>query len=106
MAMGWPVNACNHRIGQIMVLIIGLAGLLGCARSTWVNPNKNTNEYYTDKAECRGMSGVGAMNQIIPIYGYSSWAQMGQFYNAQSALMATFDKNETFNDCMTGRGWR
>jgi hypothetical protein len=46
------------------------------------------------------------MNQIIPIYGYSTWAQVGQMYNVQSALMATLDKNETFNDCMMGRGWR
>jgi hypothetical protein len=83
-----------------------MAGPQGCARTSWTNPYKSKNEYYADKAGCRGMSGFGGMNQIIPIYGYSTWAQVGQMYNVQSALMATLDKNETFNDCMMGRGWR
>ncbi|EHJ3657704.1 hypothetical protein J9T75_002923 [Salmonella enterica] len=90
-----------------IILIPLFLTLTGCAQKVWYNPEKSTQQFYADNANCTAMSQGVSSNQIQPSYGYNSAFGSGfvQGFNTTNAIMAANTKNQIYSDCMMGNGW-
>lgn len=95
-----------------IAIIISLLSISGCAQEqVWVNSNKTTQDFYSDRATCNSMSQGVSNPQIYsptPATGYDNNPFMTGFtqsWNNASAMNAVAAKNQIFSDCMMGMGW-
>lgn len=91
---------------RIMLIPLFLI-LTGCAQKVWYNPEKSTQQFYADNANCTAMSQGVSPDQIQPSYEYNSAFGSGflQGFNTTNAIMAANTKSQIYSDCMMGNGW-
>ena len=93
-------------------VLVGMVVLVaGCATNAhWEHAYKGQQEWYSDNARCRAMGNSAGMGSpIVPVGGgWSSPVAAGfaQGWNQGEAMRAARAREEIYQQCMMGEGWR